>query len=664
MSKMFNNPLTGAVVVSKTIDHFVTSADARLMQKSYAENLDYMRSRDSQMFDMAKQQMSFDSDERRKDRDLAEWSMRHQADMNATAIYDQTMAQHAAFGHIHDLEREKNVAMESIAAEERRSREYEQSQERNLRERMANADREADIIKTKAVIESNERRQQYEWEARQELQQRQLSHDDRMQSRQLAVQQNIANQQDELQRYLAERNIQSSREIAQFKALAYRETQILLARETAQNMLQDRLVQDAMKEFPLDIAPLVLLGERKDSLNGLLRFSISKDANIDIETVYRDVKRYATNPEALKIFIAPIHLSSTIKNREELSNQIWDTIYHNLESFFTQNYDSHGAHPVTVYPIAWKPSAPRGVSACETMHFFLRDIPCVVIEPKFDGNSFRLIISAWSLGYTSTEHVRTEMKFDINLDLEIIKGAYKRSVSSLRLIESLGENSKLAGMRNALEENVKNYDAIGLNDDSISAERLNDISAIGIYNIFHISPQQDLHEPAKLLSDIISLNLGVLVDSHHLLSTDTEPIFPSLFKMSFPNLYEIIEIRQLVYNCYEKVLIGLRNQDSNVVSISSRRQMERKREMQMTNLKKILELIDESTLYDKVGNKVAKYCTEKYGKTFNDLGDMWFYVIDQMDASDLDFFMEILPNIRDKNLYKKIDRKMSTIRNR
>lgn len=665
MSGMFKNPLTGAVIVSKTIDHFVTSADARLSLQSNRESIDYMRSRDSQMFDLANQQMSFQSDENRKDRELAEWSTRRQADMLAFSNYDQAMAQQAALSRMEDMERERNAMMESIAEEERRSREYQMSEERELRERMADADRQADLIKTKAILDSRERITQQSLETRERMQQQQISHEDRLMSRQLAVQQNIAEQQDKLQRYLADRNIQSAQEIARFTALANRETQILLARETAQNMLQDRLVQDAMKDFPLDIAPLVLLGEKKDSLDGLLRFSVGKNCNTDISAVYHDVKRYAANPEPLKIFITPIRLSSDIKNREQFSKQIWDSIYQNMEGFFTENYDRRGDHPVVVYPAAWKEQAAVGLHACETLHFFLHDVPCLVIEPKFDGTAFRMLVSAWQLGYTTTDHVRTEMKFDINLDLEVIKAAYDRSVKSLSLLESLNmdSSSEMIDKKRNLEDNIKRYEAIGLGSGE-AEERIDEVSALGIYNLFHIEPQQDLKVPAKLLSDIICLNLGVLVDSHHLLSTDAEPIFPILFKKWFPNLYDVREIRQLVYNCYEKIMISLRNQDSNVVTVSGRRQMERTREMQMTNLKKTLELIDESEINDNVEDKVVKYCNEKYGRTFENSDDMWFYVIDNMDASDLDFFMEILPNISDRIRYKKIERKMSTIRNR
>ena len=230
-----------------------------------------------------------------------------------------------------------------------------------------------------------------------EMEANRMAFQERIEMRRLQVQKHLEEQRQKLTVALTEMNIKNSREIARFNAMAMRETQILVARENARNLLQDRMVQDALKNFPLNISPLVLLKNRPHALSSLLRFTVGEECNIS--DVASDIMNYAENPEALNVFVAPVFVDSKIRNREILSRQIWDSTYQRLESFFTTHYNRRSKRPVIFYPTAWNDKYSAGMHASETLHFFLRDMPCIVLEPRFDGNNFRIMVSSWGLGY-------------------------------------------------------------------------------------------------------------------------------------------------------------------------------------------------------------------------------------------------------------------------
>ena len=152
-----------------------------------------------------------------------------------------------------------------------------------------------------------------------EMEANRMAFQERIEMRRLQVQKQLEEQRAKLTIALNEMNIKNSREIARFNAMAMRETQILVARENAQNLLQDRMVQDALKNFPLNISPLVLLKNRPHSLSSLLRFTVASN-NKEVEEcnmadVASDVMNYAENPEALNVFVAPVYVDSKIKNK-------------------------------------------------------------------------------------------------------------------------------------------------------------------------------------------------------------------------------------------------------------------------------------------------------------------------------------------------------------
>ena len=499
-----------------------------------------------------------------------------------------------------------------------------------------------------------------------EMEANRMAFQERIEMRRLQVQKQLEEQRAKLTIALNEMNIKNSREIARFNAMAMRETQILVARENAQNLLQDRMVQDALKNFPLNISPLVLLKNRPHSLASLLRFTVGDNCNI--VDVASDVMNYAENPEALNVFVAPVYVDSKIKNREILSKQIWDTTYQRLESFFTAHYNRRSKRPVIFYPTAWNDKYSPGMHASETLHFFLRDMPCVVLEPRFDGNNFRIMVSSWGLGYTSTEHVRTELNFNINIDAILAYSVYERSKTALGVLNDLAkadiaetEKTPFFMQQRILERNIKLYESLRIDERIGNKEKMNEIDAFGIYNIFKIEPVQDLALLSDALSAQIGMTLASLTDIHHLRSTDTDPIFPELMKEHFPQLYSNEELRKLLYKSYERIFIHLRNEENYLLSPDERKLLVNIREQQISKVRFDLELQSGENSKEEIEQQIRKYSKETFDFEDSDFRYVWETCLDEMSAKDKPFFELLLPQIEDEVMQRQLKKKLNRL---
>lgn len=505
-----------------------------------------------------------------------------------------------------------------------------------------------------------------------EMEANRMAFQERIEMRRLQVQKQLEEQRAKLTIALNEMNIKNSREIARFNAMAMRETQILVARENAQNLLQDRMVQDALKNFPLNISPLVLLKNRPHSLASLLRFTVANNDNevteCNLADVASDVMNYAENPEALNVFVAPVYVDSKIKNREILSKQIWDTTYQRLESFFTAHYNRRSKRPVIFYPTAWNDKYSPGMHASETLHFFLRDMPCVVLEPRFDGNNFRIMVSSWGLGYTSTEHVRTELNFNINIDAILAYSVYERSKTALGVLNDLAkadiaetEKTPFFMQQRILERNIKLYESLRIDERIGNKEKMNEIDAFGIYNIFKIEPVQDLALLSDALSAQIGMTLASLTDIHHLRSTDTDPIFPELMKEHFPQLYSNEELRKLLYKSYERIFIHLRNEENYLLSPDERKLLVNIREQQISKVRFDLELQSGENSKEEIEQQIRKYSKETFDFEDSDFRYVWETCLDEMSAKDKPFFELLLPQIEDEVMQRQLKKKLNRL---
>lgn len=552
-------------------------------------------------------------------------------------------------------------------AQKERDDRLQEFQKRQQKEnQMFQAERDAQQQAFQRQRDAEQRHFQMEMEANR------MAFQERIEMRRLQVQKQLEEQRAKLTIALNEMNIKNSREIARFNAMAMRETQILVARENAQNLLQDRMVQDALKNFPLNISPLVLLKNRPHSLASLLRFTVANNdkevAECNLADVASDVMNYAENPEALNVFVAPVYVDSKIKNREILSRQIWDTTYQRLESFFTAHYNRRSKRPVIFYPTAWNDKYSPGMHASETLHFFLRDMPCVVLEPRFDGNNFRIMVSSWGLGYTSTEHVRTELNFNINIDAILAYSVYQRSKTALDVLNDLinadiaeTEKTPFFMQQRILERNIKLYESLRIDERIGKKERMKEIDAFGIYNIFKIEPVQDLAILSDALSAQIGMTLASLTDIHHLRSTDTDPIFPELMKEHFPQLYSNEELRKLLYKSYERIFIHLRNEENYLLSPDERKLLVNIREQQISKVRFDLELQNGENSKEEIEQQIRKYCRETFDFEDSDFRYVWETCLDEMAAKDKPFFELLLPQIEDETMQRQLKKKLNRL---
>lgn len=501
-------------------------------------------------------------------------------------------------------------------------------------------------------------REQKKWQN--ELEEQRMDFQERLEAKRMHFQENLEAQIERFQQHLAEQNIKNSREIALFQAQAARQTQIMLAQENARNLLQDHMVQDALKTYPLNVSPLVLLKNRSRSISSLLRFSEKDgDKTTAVEQVFEEVKEARTHPEALNIFVAPVYVDSKIRNRKILSDQIWDSIYQRMESFFTLHYNRRSDHPVVFFPTAWSDKYNPGMHASETLHFFLKDVPCVVIEPRFDGTTFRLMFSSWGIGYNSTEHHRTELSFPINIDVALACAVYDRSLKALDAIEEIdslidADTLGFREKRKLLKRNIDLYQALHI-EQRIQENRLTEIEALGIYNIFAIEPLQDLAPLADYLSAQIGLNLAALADIHHLRSVDAEPLLPNLFKSYFPTLYKSKELRQQLADEYGRSYRFLRQEEIELKAI------EGVREAQFEAVKKQLDLSESSPMevVEKLWRDYAQKNYQIVADDFNDIVEECLYG-DCMTVDDIPFFESLLKNMDVTNvkLYDALSQKL------
>lgn len=546
-------------------------------------------------------------------------------------------------------------------AQKERDERLQEFQKRQQKEnQMFLAERDAQQQAFQRQRDAEQRHFQMEMEANR------MAFQERIEMRRLQVQKQLEDQRAKLTIALNEMNIKNSREIARFNAMAMRETQILVARENAQNLLQDRMVQDALKNFPLNISPLVLLKNRPHSLASLLRFTVGETCNI--ADVASDVMSYAENPEALNVFVAPVYVDSKIKNREILSRQIWDTTYQRLESFFTAHYNRRSERPVIFYPTAWNDKYSPGMHASETLHFFLRDMPCVVLEPRFDGNNFRIMVSSWGLGYASTEHVRTELNFNINIDAILAYSVYERSKIALGVLNDLAkadiaetEKTPFFMQQRILERNIKLYESLRIDERIDNKEKMDEIDAFGIYNIFKIEPVQDLALLSKSLSAQIGMTLATLTDIHHLRSTDINPIYPKLLKEEFPELYNNKELCGQLFESYKKVFLRIIEEETCLLSPEERGMLHGYRSLQLNEIKTNLAIQNEQRANNELEYIIRKYVKDRFNFEHSDFNEVWEVLLYDIKKEDVQFCEGLLPQIQEKKMYRVLKKKLISL---
>ena len=506
-----------------------------------------------------------------------------------------------------------------------------------------------------------------------------MSFQEHLELRRLQFQVKMEKRREDFQKALQLQQIENSREIAQFQSLAMRETQILVARENAQNMLQSQMIQDALKTFPLNISPLVLLSNRPNTLSSLLRFTITSTTELNgknrkkgdlvevqPQDVLEDVMKYRKHPEALNIFIAPIFVDSKLSFQKSLSSLIWDATYQKVERLFTKNYSRASDSPVVFYPTAWNDRLNSGVHASETLHFFLKDLPCVVLEPKFDGHTFSMAISTWGLGYCSTEHYRIESSFDVNIDIEIANAVYERSRKSLDALDIISRVDKVTNKskdrNNSMEalyvQNIELYKAFRIGEyDSLMVEEkedlLNKIDALGISNIFAVDNQKDFEPLANYFAKRIGLTLAMLADIHHMISTSALPKLPKLMQTEpdFVDLYSDSLICTELYKSYKSILRQIRDEECSMADDEEALRIYDQRNLDLEAIQKNLKVIDDSSEIS-WEERIRMWVKRHLKYEHNSFDRVWSKFVEEADIS---YQRSMLPLIKDKSKRKQLD---------
>lgn len=338
------------------------------------------------------------------------------------------------------------------------------------------------------------------------------------------------------QAHLQERGFQNQKDIAYMSGMFARQTTFLANIQNFHNTLRNRLFDDALKNFPLNIPPIVMLQNAGISLGNItdkvigddpltqsILSSLTEDGLPSSKILEKFKKQMQANPIALSVFVTPLQIDSRVAGKEKISTIVWDNIYQKVESLFVNEYNRSGERPVIFYPGAWNQNAKPGMHASEILYFFTKGMPVMVIEPRFDGKRLRFMFSCWGIGMMNEQHIRQEITFDVDWNEIILPAIYNRSQKGLEALEKIENMSPvLAEVQKRLKHNVETYDMLkgidGVNNLGIS----DDLS-----KLFYLS-----NDDYANLSDMISNSLGMILcslsDIHHMLSRGIDPLFPKI----------------------------------------------------------------------------------------------------------------------------------------
>lgn len=345
------------------------------------------------------------------------------------------------------------------------------------------------------------------------------------------------------QTQLQEKGFHDKKELARITALWQRQTTFLANIQNCQNALKGKLFDDALRHFPLNIPPLVMLqnaglsssnitGSIMDDpftqqiLNSLESEGLSENA---FYSQFED--NLKSSPIALSVFVTPLQVDARVASKEKIASIVWDNVYQDMESMFVKEYNRGSERPVIFYPGAWNMNAKPGMHASEILYFFTKGMPVIVLEPRFDGKRLRMMFSCWGVGMLSDNHVRQEIAFDIDWNELILPAMYERSKKGLEKL------SKIENLPPALTEAYKRFSHnVSIYETLESAGNLKaDSFCDDISKVFYLT-----NDDYSVVSDMISNSLGMVLstisDIHHREARGIEPMFPRIKEKYFGNI--------------------------------------------------------------------------------------------------------------------------------
>lgn len=355
-------------------------------------------------------------------------------------------------------------------------------------------------------------------------------------------------------------NIQAQERLAIFN----RHSAMILAEKNAHSALRHTLIQDAIRNFPLNISPLVLLENNNIDISFLLGESIyGKDDTQSLDVIFDSIGK----AKPLNVFITPMHIDARVNGKEVLAAQVFDSVYSSLESVFVNEYSRNSERPVIFYSTAWNKNVKGGLHAADELYYFLKEMPTIVVEPRFDGKTIKLMFSCWGIGYSSQIHSRQELQIPLDLNAMIAISAYDRSKRALESLRNVAIDQKLLKEQRAMfEHNVAIFENLSL--EKRIEKRLKEIQETGISTeldelgdyckLLYIN-QTDVIGIADTISATTGMMIAALSDTHHLLANDVTPRFPYIYKTYFKDFVTPKLLKEFS-DMYERTYLKLKEE--------------------------------------------------------------------------------------------------------
>lgn len=379
----------------------------------------------------------------------------------------------------------------------------------------------------------------------------------------------------------------NQKEINLLTAFFNRQTTLQSSILNFSNTLKSKMFDEALKDYPLNIPPLVLLqnaGVSTNSVTGELVIddpianeilSIADNGTNQKESLLSRYKNIFRNyPIALNVFITPLIIDSRVASKEKTTALVWDNIFQSLESLFVNEYNRCSERPINFYPAAWNQNAKPGLHAAEILYFFTKGMPVVVLEPRYDGKQIRFVFSCWGIGSEPDKQIRQEIVFDLNWNSVILPAMYERSVNSLKKINQLKEIPQVVhDAKKKLQHNIFMYEKLREIDGIENNPITEDISKLFFLHSFDYVPL------SKLMADALGICISLIADVHHLTSRGINPHFPDLLDANFSDAFKLLTkparqelmeaINGLMKSAYMELLLGDYDSENDFTSFET-----------------------------------------------------------------------------------------------
>jgi hypothetical protein len=379
-----------------------------------------------------------------------------------------------------------------------------------------------------------------------------------------------------------------ARDHAALTHIMAKELTIFQIAQQAEGRRNELMFTKALNEFPLHLSPMILLENHRDAIYSIEKKlqdaqeqKKSKQKGTQDVPLLKTLSEFGKNPLPIHVFITHLQVDSKVGLGGAFSNLVWDSVIQRVESLFLGEYGRDSERPVLFYPAAWKQDTKPGLHAEETLHYFLKELPCLVIEPRFDGKRLQTIFSGWGVGYKAGARFREELDFaEVNLQAIMSVESFVRSAKSIEQLKDkdLSFNPTLKDACRKWQQNIETYQQLDFADRIENSKKkaengnangptIEDLDSLGEYaHYFHIE-KNDIAAVAEQISTAVGTLLGAAVDAHHLLVTAAKPIMPSVCEKYFNSAFSkeyAVEFRKFYTSTYHQLTDVLPEKDLQI----------------------------------------------------------------------------------------------------